>query len=108
VVREQQPLQVQVAGVPGDSVSLSISSAPGFTWEPAHSGVFLGSPSSVPRLVRLGTIGSSGVLNWTMPAPDLEAGQLARNYYLQALHSDTQGNVSLGSGRTLVVLDMSL
>ena len=108
VVREQQALALQVGGVPGDQVILALSLAPGFTWQPASSGVFLETLSPTPRYVRLGTIGTSGMLNATLPIADLGPGNLARTFYLQTLHHDAQGNVNLGSGRALVVLDSSL
>jgi hypothetical protein len=108
VVRELHSVNLQIGGQPGDMVSVAILPTAGFTWQPAFEGVALGLQTSLPRWMILGQIGAGGILNSPIAIPDLGTGVLARNYYLQTLHRDTQGNFVLGTGRTLVVLDSSL
>ncbi len=109
VVRELQPAMLQIGGVPGDEVALSLSHNTGFTWQPAFRGVSLVVSQSTPaRYLILGTIDPSGLLTYPITFPDLGAGVLASNYHTQTIHGNAQGSRWLGSGRTIVVLDSSL
>lgn len=108
VVRELQPFHLQIGGQPNEGVYLYLSGATGFQWQPAFSGVALSSLIYPPQLLRIGNIGSSGMLNHPFAFPDVGPGVISQTWHMQTLHRNLQGKAVLGSGRTMVVLDSSL
>ncbi len=110
VAREGQPLTVTFTGVPGSRVFLNDSLATTFEGTPSWRGVLLspfparGAPI---REIKWGVIPTSGVLTRTYNVPQLPAGEQAQTRFLQAYRVGANG-ITLGSFRTLTVLDSSL
>jgi hypothetical protein len=104
VVRAGQPIQLEAHGAPGDIVGLRLSQATRFEYEPQFNGVGLTAQVPTGRLVRLGTIPTSGRLSVQLPSV-LAVGTLSQTFHLQSLHRNPQGMFTLGSLRELVIVD---
>ncbi len=109
VAREGTAVPLNCVGEPGDLVGLWIARAPAFVPSPAQHGVRLVAPAGVPsRLLILGSVPGSGVLQATLQLPDLPAGQQGDVWHLQSLHRAADGSSWMGGPLALVVLDGSI
>lgn len=109
VAREGTAVPLTCVGEPGDFVGLWIARAPAFVPSPAQHGVRLVAPVGVPsRLLILGTVPGTGVLQATLQLPDLPPGQRGDVWHLQALHRAADGTSWLSGPLALVVLDGSI
>jgi hypothetical protein len=109
VAHEGTAITLNCAGEPGDLVGLWIARAPAFVPSPTLHGVRLVAPLGVPtRLLILGVVPGTGVLQATLQLPDLPAGQRGDVWHLQSLHRAVDGSSWLAGSLALVVLDSSI
>ena len=99
---------ITVRGEPGDRVGLILgTSAATATYIPQWHGMLLVPWRSAPmaqRLLLLGTVPASGVINYSLPIPALPSGTPSRTVFLQALFTNVQGQSYLSGTRTMTVL----
>jgi hypothetical protein len=110
IAREGTFVTVTFTGAPGSRVYLNDSLETTFEGVPSWRGVLLapflreGAPV---RQIKWGVIPASGELTRTYAVPLLPAGEQAQTRFLQAYRIGANG-ITLGSFRTLTVLDSSL
>jgi hypothetical protein len=108
IAREGQFVTATFIGPPGARVFVNDQTTTTFEASLSWRGVLL-SPfdtSGPPaREIKWGVIPASGVLTRTYAVPTLPAGEEAHTRYLQAYRVGPDGRITLGSFRTLTVLD---
>ncbi|MCK6446685.1 MAG: hypothetical protein L6Q99_09870 [Planctomycetes bacterium] len=107
-VRELSSAQVTIKAAPGDRVFLYTSVEPDWTWMSAWSGVSCTERPPSNGRAFLGIVPGSGTLTTDLPIPDLLPAGTGATLFLQLLAWDGSNTVTLGSPRTLVILDQSL
>jgi len=105
VAREGTNLPLTIRAQPGDEVFLSSSRETVFDVMPSWSGVLLANQVTSPRIMILGSVPPSGILNVTLSIPDQGPGFSASTRFLQVLRRSSTGQVTLGSFATVTVLD---
>jgi hypothetical protein len=103
VVRESTSFVLHFAGVPGDHVYLASSQQPAHVPALSFDGVFLG--QGPYRRTSMGTIGSTGTLDVTLPLGDLGPGVAEDLRHLQCVMLDASGHLHVGSSAVLTRLD---
>lgn len=105
LAREHELVRLHFVGAPGERVELVISDTTRFALAAGGNGVLLAGSRAPSPVLQAGTIGASGVLDLPWVVNDLGAGIAARRIFLQPLFVDALGRSTLGSPRTLVLLD---
>lgn len=108
VVREGTSLALTVRGQPGDAMYLFTSRATDFRVLPSWRGVLLTRNVAPTRILALGTVPASGVLDVALDVPMRAAGFGAATEFLQIHRREASGEITLGSAWPVTVLDASL
>lgn len=109
VVRELATWNLTFQGQPGDRVALFLSRLPQFAYNPGLHGMSLvahAPPNGIAA--ELGTCDAAGELNTTFEFAELEAGVLAKRWFVQPMFITPTGSRTLGTPNDVVVLDSSL
>lgn len=104
-VREMEAIALIFKGEAGDLAGLLVSAAPGTLFVKALGGQVLVSLFPMPYLVVLGVVPGSGTLKIPASIPDMGVGFSALTLYFQSIFAGGAGSITLGSPRTLVILD---
>lgn len=106
VRRETQETLLEVRGQAGDAVRLVLSERTATAqYLNAWQGMELVTRGAPMRLLLLGTLPSSGVGQFSLPAQDLGAGVSARTWHLQLLVDEPGGVRRLGEAASVLRLD---
>ena len=100
---EQHVVNLDVAGVPGDTVLLLIGLEPGPVPKPVQVG-----PLLVPEpllFISLGVLGDPALLSLPVVVPELGPGVATVHAVVQGAFKPTAGPAVLGSGSVLIALD---
>lgn len=105
-MRELATTTLQFLGSPGDSAFLYIAGDTRFVFSAPFRGVKLTGPQPGKMLI-LGQVGANGALNYPITIPELGPGVQSTTFFMQSLHRDSTGQMTLGSPFTLVALDQA-
>lgn len=105
LAREGQLIRMHFAGQPGDRVELLVSDSARFAFAAGGNGVLLAGAHAPSPVLQVGTIGASGVLDVPWSVGELGAGVASRRVFVQPSFVDALGRATLGTPRTLVLLD---
>lgn len=101
---ENTTVDLTFDGQPDDLVGCFISSHPGSKFLPVFQGHLLMSPVPMPVFMILGST-STGILDLSVPLPDYGPGFIATTIYLQSIFMAQSGLVTLGTLRTLPIVN---
>lgn len=108
IIRENAAMRVEIAGEPGDLVSIYASERGGFTLNGTENGVnLLPADGSASQLATL-TLDATGAARLMVPIPTLPAGTLAKRNLFQAVFRDLAGRIHHSTPATVIVLDSTL
>ncbi|MBL8693119.1 MAG: hypothetical protein JNJ88_03400 [Planctomycetes bacterium] len=108
-VREQQPVALDFAGIPGEQTGLLASGAPIAPLFFADLRGALVVDLALADALLTGPIGSDGVLHSSLTVPTLPSSVEGLTFYLQSFFFDlTVPHAALGPASSLVLLDSSL
>ena len=97
-------VDIIVQGVPGKSISVSLSRAPTFQILPSWHGTMLSLPGKGSVQVPIGVIPANGMLQTRYLAPRLPAGITSLPVYVQAYRDDAALGPKLAAGTCLTLL----
>jgi hypothetical protein len=106
-VREKESIKLTFTGQPGDLAGLFLAANTNSLFVPAMKGQWLLSIMPMPLFIYVGVLPGSGTLSWPTVIPDMGPGFDAAMVYIQSIYTDGTGEITLGSPRTLVMLDES-
>ncbi len=105
IVGDEQSWELRIEGLPGDQVYLAASRWNDFRSSTRPPGVWLVRYPALMRRQPDAVLPGSGVLDFTLPAPDLAAGAAGGSTIVQAFVLDAAGAPALGGSVHLHALD---